>query len=200
MTEDTGSIAAEGALVAALRQRDPQALSALFEAYSDPLYRLAAGLLRDEQAADDIVQSTFVALIRHVDGFDGRSSLRTWLYRVAYNGCMGRLREPVAEEDVDSWNEAEFLPPTLMDWRNLPEALVTGAEARAEMARAIQTLTPALHAVFTLRDIECLSVRETAEALGLSEAAVKVNLHRARLALREQLTGYFEERAARPGA
>ena len=70
---------------------------------------------------------------------------------------------------------------------------MSGAEAQAEMARAIARLTPALRAVFTLRDIEGLSIRETAEALSLSEAAVKVNLHRARLSLREQLTGYFEE-------
>ena len=189
----------EATLIAALRQRDSQALSVLFEAWSDPLFRLAAGLLRDEQAAEDVVQSTFVSLLRHVDTFDGRARLSTWLYRVAYNDCMGRLRASVETEDVDAWDESEFLPPTLIDWRTLPEAVVTSAEARAEMMRAIGQLTPALHAVFTLRDIEGLSVRDTAEALGLSEAAVKVNLHRARLCLREQLAGYFEERVASPG-
>jgi RNA polymerase sigma-70 factor (ECF subfamily) len=199
MSVNKASNEQEQALVAALRRRDPDALSALFASYSDPLYRLAAGILRDDQSAEDVVQATFVALIQHVDRFDGRASLRTWLYRVAYNGCMQRLREPAPDADVDAWDEAEFMPPTLVDWRTLPEAVVTGAEARAEMARAIQALTPALRAVFTLRDIEGLSIREAAEALAISEAAVKVNLHRARLSLREQLTGYFEERAAQPG-
>lgn len=189
----------EPTLIAALRQRDSQALSSVFEAWSDPLFRLAAGLLRDEQAAEDVVQSTFVALLRHVDTFDGRARLSTWLYRVAYNDCMGRLRAPVETEDVDAWDESEFLPPTLVDWRALPEAAVTSDEARAEMARAIGQLTPTLRAVFTLRDIEGLSVHDTAEALGASEAAVKVNLHRARLFLREKLTSYFEEHVAPAG-
>jgi RNA polymerase sigma-70 factor (ECF subfamily) len=197
--DQSDGLSSEATLLAALRKRDPQALSTLFEAWSDPLFRLASGLLRDEQAAEDVVQCTFVALLQHMDTFDGRARLSTWLYRVAYNECMGRLRSAVEADDVDAWDEAEFLPPTLIDWRTLPEAVVTGAEARAEMARAIARLTPALHAVFTLRDIEGMSVRDTAEALGLSEAAVKVNLHRARLFLRERLTGYFEERVARAG-
>ncbi|HYO89321.1 MAG TPA: sigma-70 family RNA polymerase sigma factor [Candidatus Limnocylindrales bacterium] len=184
----------EQALLTALRKRDAAALTTLFEAYSNPLYRLAVGLLHDDQAAEDVVQSAFVTLIQHIGHFDGRASIRTWLYRVAYNDCLQRLRGPVVVEDVDAWDEAEFMPPTLIDWGALPEAIVSGAEAQAQMLHAIGRLTPALRAVFTLRDIEGLSVRETAESLGLSEAAVKVNLHRARLSLREQLTGYFDER------
>lgn len=193
MTATHGAASDEQTLLAALRQRDAAALTALFESYSNPLYRLAVSMLHDEQCAEDVVQSAFVTLIQHIDTFDGRASIRTWLYRVAYNDCLQRLRGPVLEEDVDAWSETEFMPPTLIDWRELPEALVSGAEAQTEMARAIARLTPALRAVFTLRDIEGLSIRETAEALSLSEAAVKVNLHRARLSLREQLTGYFKE-------
>jgi RNA polymerase sigma-70 factor (ECF subfamily) len=186
----------EHELVAALRARDPAALTALFEQNSNPLYRLAISLLHDPQAADDIVQMTFVALIQHIDQFDGRASIRTWLYRVAYNGCMQRLRAPTQDDDLDAWNEAGFMPPTLIDWGALPEAVVSGQEAQRQLLQAISRLTPALRAVFTLRDSEGLSIRETAEALNMSEAAVKVNLHRARLILREQLTGYFGERAA----
>lgn len=184
----------EDALVAALRAHDPTALAALFENYSNPLYRLAISLLRDEQAADDVVQSTFVTLIQHIGQFDGRARIRTWLYRVAYNECMQRLRAPAPDEDVDAWAEAEFVPPTLIDWGALPEAVVGGKEAQHQLLQAISRLSPTLRAVFTLRDGEGLSIRETAETLNLSEAAVKVNLHRARLILREHLTGYFGER------
>lgn len=197
---DSTSDVYEQEWVAALRRRDAAAFAALFERYSDPLYRLSVSLLHDELCADDVVQVTFTALIEHIDRFDGRASLRTWLYRVAYNACMQRLRVPDRETDVDDWDDGSTLPMALIDWRDLPENVVSGQEAHAQVAQAIAALTPTLRAVFTLRDIEGLSTRETAEALGLSEAAVKVNLHRARLFLRERLAGYFEECSGQPGA
>jgi RNA polymerase sigma-70 factor (ECF subfamily) len=82
----------------------------------------------------------------------------------------------------------------LVDWDTLPEALLTSNELREVIVHAVETLNPNLRAVFLLRDIEELSTEETAQALGIQEGAVKVRLHRARLALREQLAGYFEER------
>ncbi|MBZ0292249.1 MAG: sigma-70 family RNA polymerase sigma factor [Anaerolineae bacterium] len=184
----------ERALVSALKAQDPAALAQLFEHYSDKLYRLAVSLLHDEQQADGVVQNTFLSLITHIDGFEGRSKLGTWLYRVAYNESMMRLRRvkpELALDDVD--DEDVFMPASLVDWQTVPEAVTESQEAQTEMERAVASLKPDLRAVFTLRDVEELSTRETAEILGISESLVKVRLHRARLALREQLSIYFEE-------
>lgn len=180
----------------ALKQRDPAALSSVFEAYADKIYRLAVSLLHDEQSADGVVQDTFIKLIEHVDDFEGRSSISTWLYRVAYNECMMRLRRQRPQLELDQLDQEGFMPSNLTSWGDLPDAAILEGEAADEMRRAIEKLSPALRAVFTLRDIEELSIRETAQILEVSESAVKVRLHRARLQLREHLAGYFDNRAS----
>jgi RNA polymerase sigma-70 factor (ECF subfamily) len=189
----------EETLVSALKQRDPEALAALFECYADKIYRLAVGLVHDEQQADGIVQDTFLALIKHVDRFEGRSQISTWLYRVAYNESMMCLRRVHPEVNIDDMDDG-VMPDCMIDWHTIPERVMSSAEAAHEMACAIASLSPGLRAVFTLRDIDECSTCQTAEILGISEAAVKVRLHRARLALRERLSVYFAERAGVDGA
>lgn len=184
----------EQALLAALKQRDPAALSTIFEQYADKIYRLAVNLLHDEQQADGVVQNTFLALIERVGDFEGRSSIGTWLYRVGYNECLMRIRRAKPEVELDAFDEPDSMPSHFLDWQTVPEALISSAEAMDKMDRAINSLKPDLRAVFILRDIEELSTSETAQILGISEGAVKVRLHRARLALREELASYFEER------
>jgi RNA polymerase sigma-70 factor (ECF subfamily) len=187
----------EQSLIQSLKLRDPDALALIFEQYADKIYRLAVGLLHDEQQGDGVVQNTFLALIEHIDSFEGRAAIGTWLYRVAYNECMARLRsvKPNLElDDSASLKDENLMPSALMSWEDVPEQVFGSREAMDEMQRAIYSLPASLRAVFTLRDIEELSTRETADILGISEAAVKVRLHRARLTLREQLAGYFEER------
>jgi RNA polymerase sigma-70 factor (ECF subfamily) len=192
-------VADEQALIAALKRRDPAALAIVFDRYADKLYRLAAGLLNDEQQADGVVQNTFLALIEHVDSFEGRASIGTWLYRVAYNEAMSRLRRArphVDWETVDDADADDVMPVCLVNWDSVPEVVTSSHEALEQMQQAVASLSPALRAVFLLRDVEELSTRETAESLNISQATVKVRLHRARLALREQLAIYFEERVA----
>lgn len=181
----------------ALKQRDPAALSSVFEAYADKIYRLAVSLLHDEQSADGVVQDTFIKLIEHVDNFEGRSSISTWLYRVAYNECMMRVRRQRPQLQLDSLDDGEaFMPTNLTRWDEVPDTAILESEAVDEMRKAVEKLSPALQAVFTLRDVEELSIRETAQILEISESAVKVRLHRARLQLREQLAGYFDDRTS----
>jgi len=190
----------------ALRCGDPAALSALFETYADRIYRLALGVLRDPSSAEDIVQETFLSAITHLDRFEGRSSLGTWLYRVAYNASIDRLRRrtdeplPPDEPEEDPQTGATVpLPKAIVDWTASPERWLSDGEVAAEIDRAIAVLPQSLRVVFLLRDIEGLSTEETAEALGVSEGAAKVRLHRARLALRERLSVYFSERLPREG-
>lgn len=187
----------EHALVVALKERDPAALAEVFATYSDKIYRLAVSLLHDEQTADGVVQDTFLSLIEHIHTFEERASLATWLYRVAYNHAQTRLRRQRPQVDVEEMDGDDIaLPEKLIDWNTVPERLLTGEEAMSQIMAAIGTLSPALRAVFILRDVEELSTEETAEALGIQPGAVKVRLHRARLALREQLAGYFEDMTA----
>ncbi|NDJ86399.1 MAG: sigma-70 family RNA polymerase sigma factor [Chloroflexi bacterium] len=182
-------------LIHRLRQRDKAALAEVFDRYSDRIYRLGLSLLRDEQAADGVVQDTFVALIENLDTFEGRSSLGTWLYRVAYNNIMGRLRRQKPQVQLEDDSTPNYpLPTNLIDWQELPEDLLSSAEAMQQVQRAIDALSPNLRVVFVLRDIEGLTTMEAATTLGISPGTAKVRLHRARLALRETLANYFQER------
>ncbi len=182
---------------AAIQTKDPAAiLQVLFEAYADTVYRLALGILRDPQLAEDVVQDTFLSAMTHLDQFEGRSSYHTWLYRIAYNFSLSQLRKrvnlPLPEEDLTRDDEIQpSLPKELVEWNWTPEKLLANQEARFQLEEAIQKLSPTLRAVFLLRDVEGLSTEDTAESLGLSDGAVKVRLHRARLDLREQLAEYF---------
>lgn len=190
----------EERLLAALRRRDPRAFAALFDAYSDKLYRVALGLLADEQEADGVVQDTFLRLFERLDQFEGRARLSTWMYRVATNLAIDRLRRrrptvPVSLTDDDDAS-LRPMPVSLADWRAGPEQQLTDDEVRAELDRAIAALPEAYRLVFMLREIEALSTEETAQVLALSAGNVKVRLHRARLFLRERLAERFAELAA----
>jgi len=182
-------------LLERIRAGDMTACDECVRAHSPGIYRLALRLMRDRAEAEDVVQETFLSAFKGIDRFDGRSGLSTWLYRIAFNAAMMRLRrkrpDVVPVEGVDEQEGDLPVPEALIDWCLLPEQELVNAEARAEMERAIDELPPKLRVVFVMRELEELSTSETAEALGLSEQAVKTRLHRARLLLRERLSGYF---------
>jgi RNA polymerase sigma-70 factor (ECF subfamily) len=185
----------------ALRTGDRGEFARLVEAYSAPIYRLALRMLENPQDAEDVLQETFIKAHRHLDGFDGRSKISTWLYRIAANEALMSLRRkrpdllPI-DEPVDV-SDAEAKPVQIVDWCCLPEEELLSTEARSQLDRAIEELPHSLRVVFLLRDLENLSTREVAEVLDLSEMAVKTRLSRARLRLREHLSSYYAERLGR---
>ncbi|MCL5996632.1 MAG: sigma-70 family RNA polymerase sigma factor [Chloroflexi bacterium] len=189
--------------VEALKAGDRAEFARFVDAYSGPIYRLALRILGDAQDAEDVLQETFIKAYRHLGEFEGRSSFSTWLYRIASNEAFMLLRrrhpEMVSVEEGTQTPDGEQEPLQIVDWCCLPEEEFLTAESRAYLDKAIDQLAPALKAVFLLRDIEGFSVRETAEALSLSEAAVKTRLLRARLQLREQLSIYYDERLRERG-
>ena len=195
MTENTPEISLE-----ALQAGDRAEFARLVDVYSTPIYRLALKMLGNTQDAEDVLQATFLKAFQHLPGFEGRSSLSTWLYRIAANEALMQLRRKrpafsLDEEPVDSDGEPQQ-PVELADWGALPESELLSGEAKKHLDRAIQSLPEKLRVVFLLRDIEGLSIKETSEALNLTETAVKTRLLRARLHLREQLSVYFGERMA----
>ncbi len=192
----------ETAILEGLRRRDPYAFTAFFEAHADRIYRLAVGMLGSEADAEEVVQATFLSALEAIDRFEPHARLSTWLYRIAYNHALMLIRrrhpvEPLPEE------EGLFpLPAAFVDWSDLPDQRLLGAEAQEALRAAIASLPASLSAAFVLRDVEGLSTADCAQVKGISEAACKVRLHRARLMLREQLSDYFRERvdSARSGS
>lgn len=180
----------------ALRAGDKAEFARLVEAYSTPVYRLALKMLADPQEAEDALQTTFLKAFQHLPEFEGRSSLSTWLYRIAANEALMALRRRRPELPLDEEPEEGPLarPFQFADWGQLPERELLSGEAKKKLDLAIQKLPEKLRVVFLLRDVEGLSIKETSEALDLTETAVKTRLLRARLHLREQLSAYFAER------
>ncbi len=184
--------------LALLREGDPTEFARLVDAYAPRLYRLALKMVRNPQDAEDVLQETFIKAYQALPNFDGRSRLSTWLYRIAVNEALMLLRrkhpEFVSLDAPREQGEDEQEPLEVVDWCCLPEEELLSAEARAVMEQAVAALPPSLRVVFLLRDVEGLSTREVAEALDLSEGAVKVRLSRARARLRKALTAYFAPR------
>jgi len=185
----------------ALIAGDRAEFARLVDAYSSPIYRLGLRMLGNPQDAEDILQNTFLNVLTHISEFEGRSSLATWLYRIAANEALMLIRKKKPEvnlDDAESADEAEDLLPTqFVDWSALPEAQLLSGEGKQTLDQAIQALPESMRLVFLLRDVEGLSIRETAEALNLTETNVKTRLLRARLFLREQLSAYYGERLTR---
>jgi RNA polymerase sigma-70 factor, ECF subfamily len=183
----------------ALQAGDRAEFARLVDMYSNQIYRLAMKILGDTNDAEDVLQETFIKAFRSLPTFEGRSSISTWLYRIAANEALMLVRKRKPEintvsSDADS-DDDEVSPPTqIVDWCCLPENELLSAEGKQFLDQAIQTLSPNLRIVFILRDIQGLSIRETADVLKISEMAVKTRLLRARLQLREALSAYYGEK------
>jgi RNA polymerase sigma-70 factor (ECF subfamily) len=184
--------------IEALRNGDRAEFAKLVDAYSALIYRLGLRMLGNEQDAEDVLQNTFLSALTHLPTFEGRSSVLTWLYRIAVNEALiilRRKRPEVNIDDTDSSDDNDHISPTqFVDWGALPENELLSAEGRQALDKAIQNLPENLRMVFLLRDIQDLSIKDAADALSLTEANVKVRLLRARLLLREQLSLYYGER------
>lgn len=179
--------------IEALRNGDRAEFARMMDHFSTPIYRLGLKILGDEQDAEDILQETFIKAYRSIKKFEGRSSLSTWLYRIATNEALMliRKRKPALDLVLEDEESEDVEPREIVDWCCLPEDELMSTESQRFLEEAVQTLSPALRLVFLMRDVERLSIRETAEILQISESAVKVRLMRARLKLREKLTHYF---------
>jgi len=171
------------------------------ERYASRVYRVARGITRTDSDAEEVVQDVFLTLARKIDRFEGRAALGTWIYRVATNAALLKRRGkraqlevsleehlPTFKEDGHREGDRSYL---LADWSQTPEAELLDGEARAALSDAIDLLPEPYRAVLVLRDVEELSNEEAAEILDESVASIKSRVHRARMALREQLTRHW---------
>lgn len=180
--------------IEALRSGDRDEFARLVDAYSGPIYRLGLRMLGREQDAEDVLQNTFVKILQHIKGFEQRSSLSTWIYRIASNEALMMLRKMRPEVNLDEQgdnDDEDFMPVQFVDWGALPGEILESKEAKDYLEKAIKGLPEPMRVVFILRDIEGLSIKETSDALNLTETNVKTRLLRARLNLREKLSVYF---------
>ena len=190
----------EGFSLRALQAGDRAEFARLVDRYSGPIYRLALKMLGNSSDAEDVLQNTFLKAFQHLPAFEGRSSLSTWLYRIASNEALMLIRKRrrevnLADAEAEDEQDAEISAPVqLTDWCCLPEEEFLSDESQDLLNRAVQRLPERLRIVFILRDLQGLSIQEAGEALGLSETAVKTRLLRARLRLREDLSAYYAER------
>jgi RNA polymerase sigma-70 factor (ECF subfamily) len=199
-------------LAQALRNGDETAFRTLIDAYSAPLLRVAMTYVPSRAVAEEVVQETWIAVIRGLDRFEGRSSLRTWVFRILTNIAMTRgarerrtvpfrsLATTEAEEgpsvdpdrflpaDHERYPEHWALGPTR--WETPEEGLLSG-ETREVITAAIDDLPPAQRTVISLRDVEGWPSHEVCEVLGVSEANQRVLLHRARTKVRAALERYY---------
>lgn len=183
----------------ALIAGDRAEFARLVDVYSSPIYRLGLRMLGNPQDAEDVLQNTFINALTHIQHFEGRSSLGTWLFRIASNEALMLIRRKKPEVDLERSEQAgdrdeDLRPRQFADWSALPEEELLSGEGKKALDEAIQTLPESLRIVFLLRDVEGLSIKDTAEALNLTETNVKTRLLRARMALREGLSAYYGER------
>src|SRR6202043_2807618 len=182
-------------LVHASKNGDVSAFEQLVGRYDRKLLRIAQHVTHNREDAQDAVQEAFLKAFQHLAQFTEDSQFSTWLIRITVNQSLMKLRKQRSVREVsldeDFQTDGDILPIEVADWAPNPEERYRTSELRDILAKMLEDLQPILRTVFVLRDIEGLSIVQTAEVLDLSHTAVKARLWRARLQLRERLNKYF---------
>jgi RNA polymerase sigma-70 factor (ECF subfamily) len=182
-------------LVHAAKNGDVSAFEQLVGRYDRKLLRIAQHVTHNREDAQDAVQEAFLKVFQHLAQFREDSQFSTWLIRITVNQSLMKLRKQRSVREVsldeDFQTDGDILPIEVADWAPNPEERYRTSELRDILAKMLEDLQPILRTVFVLRDIEGLSIVQTAEVLDLSHTAVKARLWRARLQLRERLNKYF---------
>lgn len=189
-------------LVERIRRGDDSAFDELMQRYEGKVYRLALGMVKNRDDALDAVQDAFLNVYKKIDTFKGESAFSTWLYRIALNSTYMTLRSRSRQDRVESLDEPGVLERLYDaassqlhepggDWSARADDLVLRRELAEAMREAVASMPEEYRAIFTLRDVDGLSNQEVADILGLTIAAAKTRLHRARIFLRERLSSYL---------
>lgn len=194
-------------LVRSLRARDEKAFERAMEQYFPAMLRLAMSFVRSQEEAEEVIQDTWLAVLSGIDRFEGRSSFKTWLFRILVNRARSRARREartltfssvIAQNDASTDGELPVSPfeatpaawGTEADHLRGPEEHLLAAELNERIRSAIATLPRGQQRVIMLRDIEGMSSGEVCRTLAITETNQRVLLHRARSRVRDQLAGY----------
>jgi RNA polymerase sigma-70 factor (ECF subfamily) len=184
-------------LVRRIREGDSAQFESLAKRYASKIYGLAMRMTRNPSDAEDAVQEAFLLVYTKLESFRGESAFGTWLYKVALNSIYMKLRQRkhAAEDNIEDYlpkfDERGMMQGRVRKFGDDPESDAIRQQSTTAVREAIDRLPAEYRIVLVARDIDELSSEETAEALGLTVAAVKSRLHRARLFLRQQLENKF---------
>jgi RNA polymerase sigma-70 factor (ECF subfamily) len=188
-----GGLPPDAVVVSALREGDEAMFAALLDTWSRGMLRVARSYVSTDDSADEVVQDTWLAVIGAIDGFQGRSSVKTWVYRILVNTAKKRS---LRESRTLPWSAfGEPAEPSITDFAApwpTPEGEALASEARGLIGDALAGLPPRQRIVITLRDVEGCTSEEVCDILEISAANQRVLLHRARAAVRDRLEGYYQ--------
>jgi RNA polymerase sigma-70 factor (ECF subfamily) len=193
--DEPGQQRDETALIRRVREGEHELFYDLIRPYERRVYSATLAILRNQADAEDAAQEAMLKAFRHIRQFRAEARFSTWLIQIAVNEARMRRRkehpelmEPIAARLDD---EGNYRPRDFADWREIPSEALERKEIREKLAKALASLAEIYREVFVLRDMQHLSIEETADALGISAASVKTRLLRARLMLRDLLAPGF---------
>jgi RNA polymerase sigma-70 factor (ECF subfamily) len=185
-------------LVHASKDGDAAAFEELVKRYDRKLLRIAQSVTHNREDSQDAVQEAFLKAYQHLADFREACQFSTWLIRITVNQALMKLRKQTGTKetslDEDFGDERDILPRDVTDWAPNPEQLCWASELRDILRNALEELRPISRTVFILRDIEGLTIDQTAVAMNMSQTAVKARLWRVRLQLREALSKHFSQK------
>jgi RNA polymerase sigma-70 factor (ECF subfamily) len=186
----------ESQMIASILAGNTHEFHRLIQPYERSVYSMALAMLQNEADAEDAAQEAFLKAFRNLEKFRGEAKFSTWLISITLNEARSRLRQKktAKTDSLDELNEGGHVSPALLrDWREIPSESLERQEVRLLLQDAVTDLPTIYREVFVLRDMEDLSVNQSAEALGISVAAAKVRLHRARLMLQKRLAPQLKQ-------
>lgn len=187
----------ESELIRRVKEGDVEAFHNLVRPYERAIFLAALSLVRNEADAEDVAQEAVLKAFKNLSRFRQEAKFSTWVIQITINEAKMKLRKDRRHlyESLDEGQQNEggdYIPKDFADWREIPSEALEHCELRQALARALDALPEKYRAVLILRDVQQLSINETAVALGLSEANVKTRLCRARLQMRDALAPGFD--------
>jgi RNA polymerase sigma-70 factor, ECF subfamily len=199
-TPQPRSFSDDAALIERIRAGETDAFLELIQPYGKSVYLLAYSVLKNQADAEDTAQETILKAFKYLHQLTAIEKFKSWLLQIAMNEARirrrknrGHLYESI-DEGLETEESDDFMPRQFADWREIPSEVLERKEVREQLNKALYDLPDKYREIFLLRDVQRLDEEEAAEVLGISKAAAKARLHRARLQLREKLAPIFKKR------
>jgi len=191
-------LGSEATLIARVRSGDHEAFYELVRPHERGIYLAALSIVHNDADAEEVIQETILKAFKAIGRFREEAKFSTWIFQIAINESRMKLRKDrrhlydSLDDPVKGEEQGDYIPRDFADWREIPSEALENARLREALTKALASLSPKYRQVLVLRDIEHLNIAETAKVIGISEAAVKTRLLRARLQMRDALAPGFD--------